>query len=152
MEAKDTCGAESSSKKKKMKKSKQNDKRILPNILVTGTPGTGKTSLCRKLQEKRSNLKCINIGEFAKANNCLGKYRCNILGMKTFFSKLLVTPYMTYICTSASAKPLLKSSHSPKLHKLQQLFKSKSLKILSNHGVFMLKNFDLTHFFNKQVY
>ena len=74
MEAKDTCGAESGSKKKKMKTSKQNNERTLPNILVTGTPGTGKTSLCRKLQEKRSNLKCINIGEFAKANNCLGKY------------------------------------------------------------------------------
>lgn len=81
MEAKDTCGAESGSKKKKMKTSKQNNERTLPNILVTGTPGTGKTSLCRKLQEKRSNLKCINIGEFAKANNCLGdwdsQYECH---------------------------------------------------------------------------
>ena len=85
MESKNTCSGisdqELGSKKKKTKKSKNNDVRSKPNILVTGTPGTGKTTLCKKLQEKRPNLKWINVGEFAKTNNCLGdwdsQYECH---------------------------------------------------------------------------
>ncbi|CCI42620.1 unnamed protein product [Albugo candida] len=36
--------------------------RTRPNILVTGTPGTGKTSLCHELSE-RSGFRHINVGE-----------------------------------------------------------------------------------------
>ena len=85
METENTCSGvpdqELGSKKKKTKKSKNNDARSKPNILVTGTPCTGKTTLCKKLQEKRPALNWINVGEFAKANNCLGdwdsQYECH---------------------------------------------------------------------------
>ena len=85
METENTCSGvpdqELGSKKKKTKKSKNNDARSKPNILVTGTPGTGKTTICKKLQEKRPALNWINVGEFAKANNCLGdwdsQYECH---------------------------------------------------------------------------
>jgi len=80
MEATNTCDSDFGSKKKKVKKSKVSEERKVPNILITGTPGTGKSTLCQKLQEKRPNLKWINVGEFAKANQCLGdwdsQYEC----------------------------------------------------------------------------
>lgn len=56
---------------KKQKKAKSSEKRRKPNILVTGTPGTGKSTLCRKLADK---CKVVNVGEFAKKNGCLGQY------------------------------------------------------------------------------
>ena len=74
MEATNTGDSDFGSKKKKVKKSKANDERKAPNILITGTPGTGKSTLCQKLQEKGSNLRWINIGEFAKANKYLGEW------------------------------------------------------------------------------
>jgi hypothetical protein len=38
-----------------------------PNILVSGTPGVGKSSLASRLAEK-SGLTWINVGEFAKVS------------------------------------------------------------------------------------
>jgi broad-specificity NMP kinase len=42
--------------------------RSRPNILITGTPGTGKTVLGMELS-KRTGMNYINVGEFAKENN-----------------------------------------------------------------------------------
>ncbi|CEG47276.1 adenylate kinase isoenzyme 6-like [Plasmopara halstedii] len=37
-----------------------------PNILVTGTPGTGKTSMCQQLAERSQFLTHVNVGELIK--------------------------------------------------------------------------------------
>lgn len=37
-----------------------------PNILVTGTPGTGKTSLCQLLAERLPRLSVVDVGEIVK--------------------------------------------------------------------------------------
>ncbi len=42
---------------------------VLPNILVTGTPGTGKTQTAQ-LAAERTGLKHINVGDLAKQHNC----------------------------------------------------------------------------------
>jgi broad-specificity NMP kinase len=42
-----------------------------PNILVSGTPGVGKSSLAKRVAE-RSGLTWINVGDFAKVEQCLG--------------------------------------------------------------------------------
>lgn len=53
-----------------------------PNILITGTPGTGKSTLGTELAE-RCNLNYINVGELAKANSLYegwdDDYNCPIL-------------------------------------------------------------------------
>ncbi|WVY99423.1 hypothetical protein V8G54_025493, partial [Vigna mungo] len=46
----------------------ENGKRKNPNILVTGTPGTGKTTMCTTLAEV-TQLCHINIGELVKEKN-----------------------------------------------------------------------------------
>ncbi|XP_067003641.1 adenylate kinase isoenzyme 6 [Anabrus simplex] len=56
--------------------------RILPNILITGTPGVGKSSLCQQLME-RTGLEWLDVGQIAKENNCFEEYdaiyQCPIL-------------------------------------------------------------------------
>ena len=42
-----------------------------PNILITGTPGTGKTTHAEMLaQESNGSLKAINVGDFVKEHGC----------------------------------------------------------------------------------
>ena len=43
-----------------------------PNILITGTPGTGKTTICKELADA-SGLNYYNISELAMEN----KFYCN---------------------------------------------------------------------------
>ena len=54
----------------------------LPNILLSGTPGTGKSTLAKKLSET-TELTWINVGDFAKEKGFLGQwddaYECHEL-------------------------------------------------------------------------
>ncbi|CAH1101080.1 unnamed protein product [Psylliodes chrysocephalus] len=50
-----------------------NIKREAPNILVTGTPGVGKSTLCTKLAEL-TGLQWLEISKIAKDYNCLEEY------------------------------------------------------------------------------
>lgn len=50
-----------------------NIKRQAPNILVTGTPGVGKSTLCQKLSEL-TGLQWLEISKIAKEYNCLEEY------------------------------------------------------------------------------
>ncbi|CAG0892988.1 unnamed protein product [Darwinula stevensoni] len=56
--------------------------RTEPNILITGTPGTGKTTLGKELA-LQSGLKFVNIGDYAKENEAFegydDAYECPIL-------------------------------------------------------------------------
>ena len=47
--------------------------RVNPNILITGTPGVGKSKFAELLQSK-IGVKVINVGHFAKENNMLGEW------------------------------------------------------------------------------
>jgi len=63
------------SNKKRVKTSKSDDKKKAPNLLISGTPGTGKTTLCKKIAEKyKGQIEVVNIGEFAKENGFLGDF------------------------------------------------------------------------------
>ena len=42
-----------------------NGSRLEPNIIVTGTPGVGKTTICNELAQK-TGLKHINVSELVK--------------------------------------------------------------------------------------
>lgn len=57
-------------------------KRQAPNILVTGTPGVGKSTLCQKLSET-TGLQWLEISKIAKEHNCLEEfdpvYQCPVL-------------------------------------------------------------------------
>lgn len=44
-----------------------------PNILITGTPGTGKTSLAQIVAEK-TGLKHIEVSDFVKQNECFEEF------------------------------------------------------------------------------
>ena len=56
--------------------------RMRPNILVTGTPGTGKTVLANELAQ-RTGLNYLNIGDLAKEKDLYEgwdeQYNCHVL-------------------------------------------------------------------------
>ncbi|CAK8677869.1 adenylate kinase isoenzyme 6-like isoform X2 [Clavelina lepadiformis] len=56
--------------------------RTKPNILITGTPGTGKSTLAQELANV-TQLKMVNVGQFAKENDLFcgfdDKLECPIL-------------------------------------------------------------------------
>ncbi|XP_015594523.1 adenylate kinase isoenzyme 6 [Cephus cinctus] len=72
-------------------------KRMLPNILVTGTPGVGKSTMCRIVAE-RTGLTWLDVSKLAIDNKCLEEfdeeYQCPVLdedklldGMESLMSK-----------------------------------------------------------------
>ena len=46
----------------------------LPVILVTGTPGTGKSTLSQRLSKEVEGMEWINVGDFAREKGHLGDY------------------------------------------------------------------------------
>ena len=58
-------------------------KRTRPNILVTGTPGTGKTTLARAVEESVPGMARYSVGEVATAKGFLGEWdearECHVL-------------------------------------------------------------------------
>lgn len=48
-------------------------RRDLPNILVTGTPGVGKSTLCEQVAEN-TGLEWLEVGKIAKEFQCLEEY------------------------------------------------------------------------------
>lgn len=44
--------------------------RPLPNIIITGTPGTGKTTHCELLAEKCPELKHLSVNQVVKDREC----------------------------------------------------------------------------------
>jgi adenylate kinase len=64
----------SETKKKVKKAATFSTERSKPNILVSGTPGVGKTTMCKKLCQSVKILKLINIGDFAKEHGCLDEW------------------------------------------------------------------------------
>lgn len=49
-------------------------RRYHPNILITGTPGCGKSTTSELLQRRLSDYKYYNISEFAQKNDCYEGY------------------------------------------------------------------------------
>ncbi|AET39744.1 nucleoside-triphosphatase Ecym_4725 [Eremothecium cymbalariae DBVPG len=48
--------------------------RLRPNIIVTGTPGCGKTTTCELLQRRLDDCRYYNISDFAKEHDCYEGY------------------------------------------------------------------------------
>lgn len=48
--------------------------RKLPNVIITGTPGCGKTSHAEMVAEAVPGLRCINVSEYAKENGLLAGF------------------------------------------------------------------------------
>ena len=68
-----TTTISSPSSSSKSKKIETKSKKACPNILITGTPGTGKTTLAAEIG-KLTNLKHLNVGEFIKKHKCHENY------------------------------------------------------------------------------
>ncbi|EDO17063.1 hypothetical protein Kpol_530p33 [Vanderwaltozyma polyspora DSM 70294] len=49
-------------------------RRLKPNLLITGTPGCGKSTSCELLQRRLSDYKYYNISDFAKEHDCYEGY------------------------------------------------------------------------------
>ena len=77
------------------KRSNDTVKKTQPNILVTGTPGTGKSTLCEKLCEKVKELTHYNCGEVAKEHGFLGMKTAN----KNWALTILVQPHNAICAT-----------------------------------------------------
>ncbi|CAH0405185.1 unnamed protein product [Chilo suppressalis] len=50
-----------------------NRPRAIPNLLITGTPGVGKSSISKKLSE-RTNFTWREVSKLAEEHNCLDEY------------------------------------------------------------------------------
>ncbi len=62
-------------RKKKVKKSLADaTRRTLPNVLVTGTPGTGKSRLAERLAGEVEGMTWLNVGDFAREKGHLGEW------------------------------------------------------------------------------
>ncbi|KAL7304863.1 hypothetical protein TKK_0002669 [Trichogramma kaykai] len=65
-----------------MGKNKQTMDRDLPNILITGTPGTGKSHMAKKLSQAL-NMQWIDVSKYAIENGCIeesdDEYNCPFL-------------------------------------------------------------------------
>ncbi|KAH3686705.1 hypothetical protein WICPIJ_002349 [Wickerhamomyces pijperi] len=48
--------------------------RPLPNIIITGTPGTGKSSHCERIANELGAFTHINVTDFAKEHDCFDGY------------------------------------------------------------------------------
>jgi adenylate kinase len=69
--------------RKRVKKTRESSViKTLPNILLSGTPGTGKSTLAKRIAEETS-MTWINVGDFAKEKGFLGawdeEYECHEL-------------------------------------------------------------------------
>ncbi|CCD22349.1 nucleoside-triphosphatase NDAI_0A01910 [Naumovozyma dairenensis CBS 421] len=51
-----------------------NSRRYEPNLLITGTPGSGKSTTCELLQRRLPEYAYYNISDFAKENDCYEGY------------------------------------------------------------------------------
>ncbi|CCC67972.1 hypothetical protein NCAS_0A14140 [Naumovozyma castellii] len=49
-------------------------RRYQPNLLITGTPGCGKSTTCELLQRRLPEYKYYNISDFAKEHDCYDGY------------------------------------------------------------------------------
>ena len=77
---------EQGERSKKRLKSMVVGRKKAPNILISGTPGTGKTTLCQKIVEELSGSRevdYLSIGQYAKDNGFVleydEQYKCDII-------------------------------------------------------------------------